>query len=80
MTYKSEKLKARIVEKFGTQKKFAEALDLDESTVSRYLAGREWKASTMIKAAEVLEIPADELAVYFFEPAVSKSKPKAAKR
>ena len=79
MTYQTTKLKARILEKYGNQKNFAEALQMDESTLSRYLAGREWKASAMIKAAELLEIPAEQVGVYFFETKVSKDKPKAAK-
>ena len=79
MAYETAKLKARILEKYGNQKNFAEALGTDESTLSRYLAGREWKASTMIKAAELLEIPAEQVGAYFFETKVSKDKPKAAK-
>lgn len=80
MEYTTTKLKARIVEKFGNQKSFAEAMEMHEGTLSRYLAGEhEWKASAMIKAAELLEIPADQVASYFFETAVAKSKPEGAK-
>ena len=79
-TYKTEKLKARIVEKFGTQKAFADAVGMYESTLSRYLAtGKDWKGSKLIKACELLEIPAHEVDVYFFEPAVSKGKRKEVK-
>ena len=74
-TYKTEKLKARIVEKFGTQKAFCEAVGMYESTLSRYLSsGKDWKGSKLIKACELLEIPASEVDAYFFEPAVSKRK------
>lgn len=79
MAYQTTKLKARILEKYGNQKNFAEALQMEESTLSRYLSGREWKASAMIKAAELLEIPAEQVGAYFFETKVSKGKPKAAK-
>ena len=80
MAYETEKLKARILEKYSNQKNFAEAMEMSESTLSRYLAGdNEWKASTMIKAAELLEIPAEQVGTYFFETKVSKGKPKAAK-
>lgn len=72
MVYNTDKLKARIVEKYGNQKAFAEALGTNESTISRYMAGREWKASTMMRAAELLEIPADEIEAYFFDYAVAK--------
>ena len=78
-TYKTEKLKARIVEKFGTQKAFADAVGMYESTLSRYLSsGKDWKGSLLIKAVEVLEIPADQIEAYFFEPVVAKRKQKEA--
>lgn len=74
MAYKTEKLEARIKEKFGTQTAFAEALGLSKSTVSRYLStGRDWKGSTLIKAIRLLEIPEDQIDVYFFESRVAKS-------
>jgi transcriptional regulator with XRE-family HTH domain len=79
MEYTTTKLKTRIVERFGNQKNFAEAMGMSEGTLSRYLAGdNEWKASTMIKAAELLEIPGDAVAAYFFETSVSKGKPEGA--
>lgn len=77
MRYKTERLQARIVEKFGTQKAFADAIGMEKSTLSRYLSqGKDWKGSLMIKAVEVLEIPVDEIDAYFFEPAVVKSQPR----
>ena len=75
MAYRTEKLKARIVEKYGNQKNFAEAMQMEESTLSRYLAGRDWKGATMMKAIELLEIPFEDINSYFFEPAVAKSQP-----
>ena len=78
--FNTDRLKARITEKYGGQKAFAEALGSSESTISRYLSGdREWRGSTMIKAARLLEIPAEEIDCYFFEPAVVKKQPKEAK-
>ena len=77
MAYKTDKLKARIIEKFGDQKSFAEALGMQESTLSRILSdGREWKGSMMMRAIELLEIPAVQVDSYFFEPAVVKRQPK----
>ena len=76
MTYETERLKSRIIEKFGTQKAFADALGTDKSTVSKLInEGRDWKGSMMMKAVELLEIPYDEIEVYFFDKAVSKRKP-----
>lgn len=76
MTYKTDKLQSRIIEKFGTQAAFAEALGMDKTTLSRLLSeGREWKGSKMMKAVEVLEIPAEEIVSYFFAPAVEELQP-----
>ena len=77
MRYKTEKLQTRIVERFGTQKAFADAIGMEKSTLSRYLSqGKDWKGSLLIKAVEVLEIPTNEIDSYFFEPAVVKSQPR----
>lgn len=77
MAYKTDKLKARIVEKYGDQKSFAEALGMAEPTLSRLLnEGKDWKGSMLMKAIELLEIPAVQVDSYFFEPMVSKEKPK----
>ena len=76
MTYKTDKLQSRIIEKFGTQAAFAEALGIDKSTLSRLInEGREWKGSKMMKAVEVLEIPAEEIDSYFFTPSVEELQP-----
>lgn len=77
MVYKTEKLKALIVEKFGTQKRFAEAVGINQSTLSRYLAGRSWGGEELVKAAKALGISFEEINAYFFEPEVSNLKPKA---
>lgn len=77
MTYKTDKLKARIVEKFGDQKTFAEALGMTESMLSRLLnEGKDWKGSMLMKAVDLLEIPSTQVDAYFFEPKVSKEKQK----
>lgn len=77
MIYKTDKLKARIIEKYGDQKSFAEALGMTEPTLSRLLnEGRDWKGSMLMKAVELLEIPAVQVDSYFFEPVVSKEKQK----
>jgi len=77
MAYQTDKLKARIIEKFGDQRKFAQAIGISEPTLSKYLStGRDWKGSSIIKAIRALEIPDNEVDAYFFVPAVSKSKPR----
>lgn len=74
MAYKTEKLKAKVLEKYDNQKAFAKALGIPQATLSRYLNGREWKGSTLVKAVALLEIPVDQIYTYFFEPEVSKQK------
>lgn len=81
MAYKTEKLEARIIEKFGTQKAFAEAIGASRSAVCRHLkTGQDWRGSTLMRAAEVLDIKADEIEEYFFVPEVAKKHPKGAKK
>ncbi len=77
--FNSDRLKQRIIEKYGTQKAFADALGVNKSTVNRYLSGREWRGTTMLKAARLLDIPAEEVDAYFFEQKVVKRQPTGAK-
>ena len=81
MAYQTDKLKARIAEKFGTQKAFAQAIGASRSAVCRYLKeGHDWRGSTLIKAIRVLEIPQEEVDSYFFVPKVTQMEPKGAKK
>ena len=81
MAYQTDKLEARIVEKFGTQKAFAQAIGVSRSAVCRYLKdGRDWRGSSLTKAIRVLEIPNDEIDSYFFVPRVTQMEPKGAKK
>ena len=76
MNYETNKLKTRIIEKFGSYAAFAEKLGMEKSTLSKLInEGREWKGSTMMKAVELLEIPATEIESYFFTPAVGELQP-----
>ena len=76
MTYKTDKLQARIEEKFGTQAAFAEAIGMEKSTLSKLLSeGRDWKGSKLMLAVNALEIPNNEIDAYFFQKAVEEIKP-----
>ena len=80
VAYKTEKLQARIVEKYGTQSSFADAIGMDKTTLSKLLSeGRDWKGSMMMKAVELLDIPQNEIDSYFFEKAVEEIKPQQVK-
>ncbi len=61
------KLRGRIIEKFGTLGAFADAYGCDYSTLSRMLSeGHNWKKSEIKKCSDLLDIPMDELILYFF--------------
>ena len=67
MPYRYDKLLGRIVEKCGTQAKFAKKMQLSERTVSLKLNGkRPWSQVDIAKACEVLDIELTEIQEYFF--------------
>ena len=67
MPYNYKKLLGRIVEKVGTQSKFADLMGLSERTVSLKLNGKVgWKQNEIANACRVLEIHEAEIPAYFF--------------
>lgn len=61
------KLRGIIRERFETIERFADAMDLDVSTVSARLNNKAaWKSNEIAKACELLEIPVEHLHEYFF--------------
>lgn len=67
MGYDYSKLLGLIVEKYGTQLKFSEAIGLSERSVSLKLNGRVgWKQAEIAKACALLGIPGKSVATYFF--------------
>jgi hypothetical protein len=61
------KLRGRIAEKFGTCGAFAEAMKMHPSTLSAKLSGRvEWTRQEMETAGTLLDIPVEEIHLYFF--------------
>lgn len=68
MTFNYNKLRGRIVEKFGTQREFAKKLGTAEQTVNAKLAGRiKFSIADVLKWAELLEIDQNEIGIYFFD-------------
>lgn len=68
MDFNYSKLKGRIVEKYGTQGKFAEALGVNQMTVSRKLNGENaFTRTDMLIWAELLKIDRADIGSYFFE-------------
>lgn len=67
MCYDYSKLLGKIVEMFGSQLKFANAMKWSERTLSLKLNNKvSWKQPEIDTACTLLEIPSDEIVVYFF--------------
>jgi len=61
------KLKGRIVEVFGNNGAFIEAMGWSRPTFSRKIGGEsEWTDAEILRAAELLKIGAEEIHIYFF--------------
>lgn len=67
MAYDYSKLLGRIIEKYSTQQRFAAALGVSERTFSLKINGRiAFKQPEILRAGELLDIPAADLHLYFF--------------
>lgn len=79
MSFKYAKLSGRIKEKFKTQERFAEAMNMSPRSISLKLNNkREWKQNEIDKACELLEIPTSEIGEFFFTNIVQSSEQKSA--
>lgn len=66
-TYTYRKLKGRIVEKYGSQKNFAEAIHISENALSRKMSGKTGLSQADIAEwIELLDIDKDAIGEYFF--------------
>lgn len=67
MVYDYRKLLGRIVEVFGKQQTFALAMGLSERSMSLKLNNkRDFRQNEIKKACNLLGIPAQDIATYFF--------------
>ena len=65
--YDSSRLKGRIIEKFGTLADFCKRLGINQGTLTSRLHGRSyWRQDEIAHIILLLEIPKDEVSVYFF--------------
>ena len=65
--YNYAKLRGRIVERVGSQQKFAEEMGLSERTISLKINGKiSWKQEEISKACTVLSINEQDILAYFF--------------
>lgn len=72
------KLLGRIIEKFKSQRAFAEIVGLSEQSMSKKLTGKMTITIDDIKkwsSEELLDIPAADWHVYFFTPKVQEVEP-----
>lgn len=61
------KLRGKIKEIYGTQDKFANAMEMDRSTLSFKLNGKsDWTRQEIKKSCSLLCIPIVEVYAYFF--------------
>lgn len=61
------KLKGRIIEKFGSQKRFAEYIGLSQTSLSRKMnCETGFSQEDIIKWAKILEIDRSDYGTYFF--------------
>lgn len=64
---KNNKLKGRIIEKYGSIGKFADTVGASKPTVSNKLSGRSaFTRQNIILWSQALQISRDELGEYFF--------------
>nr|DAS30178.1 MAG TPA: Protein of unknown function (DUF739) [Caudoviricetes sp.] len=67
MPYKYNKLRGRIVERFGSQEKFAETLKKSNVSVSRKMNGKVgFSQNDMVEWGNLLHIPLEEYGEFFF--------------
>lgn len=67
MAYDYSKLRGRIVEKYGSQTKFAKKVNVTRQTINGKLSGRiEFTKNDIMSWSELLEIGSDEIGTYFF--------------
>lgn len=60
------KLKGKIVERFGSATKFANAMGMSDATLSQRLQGTSpWKVPEIAKAAKLLEIKRKDVLAFF---------------
>ena len=67
MPYKYDKLRGRIVEKYGTQGNFAEILGISKNSMSKKMnCGTGFSQEDIILWSKLLNIKKEEYGTYFF--------------
>ena len=67
MPYSYNKLRGRIIEKYGTQEEFARNLGISKNSLSLKMNGKtSFSQSDVIKWSKLLDINTNEIGQYFF--------------
>ena len=75
MQFDDNKLRGRIREVYGTETLFAQDMGLSRTSISLRLNNlAEFSSAEMVKAADLLSFPLEEIHLYFFTPMVQKSE------
>lgn len=75
--YDYSKLRGRIIEKLGSLKKYAELLELSDTAVSNKLKNKTAFSQDEILRSmqkDVLDIPQEDVAIYFFTQKVGENQ------
>lgn len=71
MAFDYSKLRGRMVEKFGSQTAFVRKFGVSENTFSQKMNCKvRFTSDDIVKITDMLDIPSDEIGVYFFTPKV----------
>lgn len=69
MAFDFRKLRGRIKEYYGSEKAFAEAMGMAQSSLSARLNNLiHWDGAETKRVCDLLEIPDDEVVAYFYTP------------
>ena len=68
MVFDDSKLRGRIVEKYGSQAAFADAIDMSISTLNLKLNNKsEWSTTEIVEACKLLDVELTDTYSYFFK-------------
>ena len=67
MRFDYRKLRGRIIEKYGSLTNFSKATEMSPTIISLCINNKQtWNQRNIVKVAESLDIPIEEIPVYFF--------------
>lgn len=74
MSFDYSKLRGRMVEKYGSQTAFVKAFGVSENVFSQKMNHKvRFTSDDIVKIVDMLEIPSEEIGIYFFNLKVSKN-------